>query len=372
MRKKYYILLLSLLALGTAGCSGQTGPDAVPAEETAVVQEAGVTEEAAPEEAVTEEAGPEDSAPEEAVPEEGSLLGPLTDEGFPLTGAQVIAIQDDNVPLAAAPGGSLNPTAPGAAVHENGNAVIDYSNAKDGYICVSWKAGGTSRLKVLVKCPGGTTYQYNLRADGKYDTFPLSDGSGSYTVGVYKNVSGTDYATILSGAVNANLTNEFAPFVRPNQYINFTSDSAAVKKAAEICGDKKENLEKVEEVYTYVITNLSYDKEKAKTVKSGYLPDVDATLNSKKGICFDYAALMAAMLRSQGVPVKLVVGYTGDAYHSWLNVWSEKDGWVESKIYFNGQEWKLMDPTFASTGKESKDIMKYIGDGANYTAKYLY
>ena len=31
-----------------------------------------------------------------------------------------------------------------------------------------------------------------------------------------------------------------------------------------------------------------------------------------------------------------------------------------------------MDPTFASTGNKSEDIMKYIGDGANYTAKYLY
>ena len=93
---------------------------------------------------------------------------------------------------------------------------------------------------------------------------------------------------------------------------------------------------------------------------------------AKTGICFDYAALMAAMLRSQGVPVKLVVGYTGNVYHAWLNVWSEKDGWVDNLIYFDGKVWKLMDPTFASSGKQSASIMQYIGDGANYTAKYLY
>ena len=95
-------------------------------------------------------------------------------------------------------------------------------------------------------------------------------------------------------------------------------------------------------------------------------------LAEKKGICFDYASLMAAMLRSQGVPVKLVVGYTGEIYHAWLNVWSEEDGWVDGLIYFDGKDWKLMDPTFASSGRQSSAIMKYIGNGANYKAKYLY
>ena len=31
-----------------------------------------------------------------------------------------------------------------------------------------------------------------------------------------------------------------------------------------------------------------------------------------------------------------------------------------------------MDPTFASTGGQSAAIMKYIGDGKNYSVKYLY
>ena len=31
-----------------------------------------------------------------------------------------------------------------------------------------------------------------------------------------------------------------------------------------------------------------------------------------------------------------------------------------------------MDPTFASSGKQSKEIMQYIGNGGNYKAKYSY
>ena len=290
------------------------------------------------------------------------------------------ALLDDPSFLAAlAPMAALagEPSAPGTATKANSSAVIDYSNAKDGYVMVKWTGGGTPKIKVLIKGPTAgqgvyDSYQYNLRTDGNYDVLPLSDGSGKYTIGVYKNTSGTQYSTVLTATVEAKLSDEFAPFLRSNQYVSFTAGSAAVKKAGEVCADAADNLEKVEKVYDFVVNNVTYDRNKAKSVKSGYLPDVNETLSTKKGICFDYAALMAAMLRSQGVPVKLIVGYTGDVYHAWINVWSETEGWIEGKIYFDGKEWKLMDPTFASSGKQSAEIMEYIGNGENYSAKYQY
>lgn len=281
------------------------------------------------------------------------------------------------VRLAETTGTVLMPTAPGTTVSQNGSAVIDYSNAKDGYIMVKWKESGTPKLKVLIKGPTAgkgvyDSYQYNLRTDGQYDVFPLSDGSGKYSVGVYKNTSGTQYATILTASIDVKLSNEFTPFLRPNQYVTYEAGSETVKKAAELCAGAEDNLAKVEKIYGYVVKNVSYDKVKAKNVKSGYLPNVDTTLKTKKGICFDYAALMSAMLRSQNVPIKLIVGYTGSVYHAWINVWSEKEGWIEGKIYFDGKTWKLMDPTFASSGKQSDSIMEYIGKGENYSAKYQY
>lgn len=96
-------------------------------------------------------------------------------------------------------------------------------------------------------------------------------------------------------------------------------------------------------------------------------------LEEKKGICWDYASLMASMLRSQGVPVKVVVGYTSRGeYHAWINVWSEEGGWVEGMIYFDGKVWKLMDPTFASSGKQTKKTMDYISDSSNYKERFYY
>jgi hypothetical protein len=99
---------------------------------------------------------------------------------------------------------------------------------------------------------------------------------------------------------------------------------------------------------------------------------VDAALDRGKGICFDYAAVTAAMLRGLGIPCKLVAGYAGAAYHAWIRAYSEETGWVNQLIYFDGKGWKLMDPTFASAGNQSDEIMKYIGDGSNYTEKFVY
>ena len=77
-------------------------------------------------------------------------------------------------------------------------------------------------------------------------------------------------------------------------------------------------------------------------------------------------------LRSQNVPTKLVIGYAGSAYHAWISVYSEKDGWIDNVIYFDGEKWNLMDPTFASSSNSSPSVMKFIGDGKNYKAKYAY
>ena len=90
------------------------------------------------------------------------------------------------------------------------------------------------------------------------------------------------------------------------------------------------------------------------------------------GICFDYAALMAGMLRSQGVPCKLVIGYAGDVYHAWISVWSEETGWIEGIVFFDGENWQRMDPTFASSAEGDPAILEYIGNGSHYSAKYIY
>ena len=260
--------------------------------------------------------------------------------------------------------------APGTLTQKNSKAVIDYSNTADGYVMAQYTAQTDKKLKAQVAGPT-TTYTYNLVV-GRWDAFPLSDGNGDYKVTIYENVSDSKYSAVLSASFTLKLEDEFAPFLRPNQYVNYSEAENTINKGLELTEGLEDPLEKVAAVYDYVVDNFKYDKLKAKTVKSGYLPDLDEILEKKKGICFDYAAVMAAMLRSQGIPCKLVVGYAGKTYHAWINVWSEDEGWIEGVVFFDGKDWQRMDPTYASSNNESAAIMKYIGDGDNYTVKYLY
>lgn len=262
-----------------------------------------------------------------------------------------------------------SPVASGSLAEQSERATIDYSNTGDGYVMVNYSAVASGRLKVQVTGPAAT-YTYDL-TPGVWTIFPLSEGNGSYKVTVLENVVDKKYATVLSCSFSVVLRSEFEPFLRPNQYVNYSVAPAAVAKAAELSGSVSDPLAKVEKIYDYVVGNLTYDKQKAASVTSGYLPNLDSVLASGKGICFDYAALMAGMLRSQGVPCKLVVGYAGKTYHAWISVWTD-EGWVDGVVYFDGSSWHRMDPTFASASGNSDSIRKYIGDGNNYTEKYLY
>ena len=262
------------------------------------------------------------------------------------------------------------PEASGTAVEESEAAVIDYSNTKSGYVMVDYTQTTGNQLKVQVAGPS-TTYTYDLKAE-KWTTFPLSDGNGDYKVTVYESMANEKYSTVLSVAFSVDLESEFAPFLHANQYVDYADAVNTMAKTAELTQGTSDTLEKVGKIYDYVIDNVDYDAQKAANIESGYLPVLDDVLASRKGICFDYAALMAGMLRSCDIPCKLVVGYAGDAYHAWISVWTEESGWLDDVIWFDGDSWQRMDPTFASANNGSDAVMQYIGDGNNYTAKYQY
>lgn len=289
------------------------------------------------------------------------------------TEAALVTIEEAKVPLYAKPVTvqALVPTATGAVTFGNGKVTIDASNSSQGYVMVKY-TGSCSKIKVQIANGGGVTYTYDLNARDAYEVFPFSEGNGTYSVKVFENTGGNQYSQAFSQNISVSMQDQFLPFLYPNQYVNFTENSAAVKKGGEVAAGASDQIQVVTNVYNYVVDNISYDTAKAQNVTSGYLPNVDNVLSSGKGICFDYAALMTAMLRTQNIPTKLVVGYTGNLYHAWINVYIDNVGWVDNIIYFDGADWQLMDPTFASSGKGDPEIEKYIGNGANYQGKYAY
>ena len=123
----------------------------------------------------------------------------------------------DNTPVV------LVPEASGTTTFTCESATIDASHMDQGYIMADYH-GTNEKVKLQITGPDGITYSYNMQ--GGYEVFPLTSGNGTYTIGVYENISETKYSTALSCSVDAQITNEYGPYLYPNQYVNFTTSKS--------------------------------------------------------------------------------------------------------------------------------------------------
>ena len=238
---------------------------------------------------------------------------------------------------------------------------------RDGYVAVS--AISEKRLKFQVKF-AEETYTYDLARDGTPSVFPLSCGDGEYRFRVMENVVDSKYAELYASSCEVRLSDEFQPFLRPSDYVPYSAQSQCVAKASELAAACSTQAELVGAIYGFICQHVSYDREKAATVSSGYLPNPDETLQTGRGICFDYASLAAAMLRSQGIPTREIFGYVSPngVYHAWNMFYSAEQGWITVSFEVRENDWNRMDATFAASGADES----FIGDGGNYTDLYCY
>ncbi|MBP3453661.1 MAG: transglutaminase domain-containing protein [Clostridia bacterium] len=209
------------------------------------------------------------------------------------------------------------PSADGKAKKQNGGLTIDASHADEGYIMV--KGPKTDkRLKFRVKF-GDQTLDYDLNGKGEYEVVPLQLGNGNYNCTLYKNVSGKKYAQEGKVGIKANMADPNTAFLFPNQYVNYSPDSPAVLKSAELCAGMTSQQEIFDTIFNFMKTGFVYDYVKMVTVKPGMMPDIDDCFEKRMGICQDLAAVGACMLRVQGIPARLMIGNLENGmYHAWI------------------------------------------------------
>ena len=114
-------------------------------------------------------------------------------------------------------------------------------------------------------------------------------------------------------------------FLSPGKYCRWSSKAALVKQAKRLA--RRSTRDTITEVYRYV-------------------PRPEATYAERKGICFDKASLMCAMLRSLGIPAKLVVGTMDGMSHAWVSA-------------FDGKVWNKCDPTMLGWQVDMQYIKKF-------------
>jgi transglutaminase-like putative cysteine protease len=94
----------------------------------------------------------------------------------------------------------------------------------------------------------------------------------------------------------------------------------------------KTTREKVKRLNDFV-----YQHVQAKSLDRGYAP-ATATLESRAGDCTEHSVLLSALLRSVGIPTRLVDGVVVDGgragYHEWVEVQIDQEGFVPADPTF--------------------------------------
>lgn len=227
------------------------------------------------------------------------------------------------------------------------NEVIRFNNI-DNTVSINCINTDLTNYKIIVK-KGLDKYIYDLFSTDS--SLPLQMGNGEYTVNIYKKIQGTSYTFVSGKRMNIKIDeiNKNDLYLTSIQNIDLINNKNTIEVAERLTEDLDNDMDILKALHNYLITNIKYDYYKAGLIKTYYNPNPDDTINTKKGICYDYASTLGVMLRSLNIPTKLIKG-TADGlngYHAWNEVfidekWLVIDTTVDSSlnIIFRGDKSK--------------------------------
>ncbi len=131
-------------------------------------------------------------------------------------------------------------------------------------------------------------------------------------------------------------------------YLDLPADTVRIKKLAErIAADHPTAMEKARAIEEYLESSYNYSLS-ANIRKGSAEPIEDFLFDTKTGWCEQFATSMVIMLRTVGIPARLVTGFAGGEKNPFASyyIFRQKDAhtWVEAHIYERGG-WVKFDPT---------------------------
>ena len=136
------------------------------------------------------------------------------------------------------------------------------------------------------------------------------------------------------------------------RYLQLPGDLPSVFKtqAADLTSGLSNNYDKAMAMVSY-LNSLNYTTDPA-PVPAGRGELEYFLSDSKSGYCVHFAGSLALMLRTQGIPSRVVNGFIGGEYDSASNAWivrgSAAHSWVQA--YFTGIGWVDFEPTPGNQG----------------------
>lgn len=174
-------------------------------------------------------------------------------------------------------------------------------------------------------------YTYLISPNVDFEIIPLSMGRGRYDVGVYQR-TGMDSMVHMFDTYYDIHSESTDVFLLPNYMCYWEQDGVTECLANLICEGCYSDYDIVNSIVNWVADNIVYDMDFAR--QSELVPMmVDDVLTKEGGVCVHQSSVLAAMLRSVGIPTKIVWGYVSPnhSYHAW-NMAYINDEWVRYDV----------------------------------------
>lgn len=148
--------------------------------------------------------------------------------------------------------------------------------------------------------------------------------------------------------------------------------------AHQLVGNKNNPYTKAKILYEFVATKMKYNLNSPikNTGSINAIEDIKkAEINQQQGgVCYDYATLYAALLRSQDIPARVISGFKISPYdladlekHNQIDIIYNLHSWVE--FYLEPYGWLFADPTIDFFSDDNDVFQNFIETNNLYIKK---
>ena len=215
-------------------------------------------------------------------------------------------------------------------------------SAKDGIIQIEYHNDSLEDVIIDVRKDGvNKDYKYLLNnGPQRKDIITLTEGTGDYRIRFLKKKNSTSY-TLLHQFYIKMEEDTNTKYLVSTQQVPF-EDSKHLQMLKDTLKSQQFTFKK--SAVNYATGMVKYDTKKAEEVSGqtmfNYKLDIDETIENQKGICIDKSVLLASILRSEGIPTKVIHGYRGTEWHSWVEIYDDEKA-----------QWQLIDPSIVLNAK---------------------
>jgi protein-glutamine gamma-glutamyltransferase len=194
------------------------------------------------------------------------------------------------------------------------------------FFLAPWVRSVSGNYRSVAIDPGGALYDFDSR----------------HAISQYEAIS--NIATPFPGELR--MAGREYPTAIGTSYLHFPElDPRVPQLAAQITGSEKNNYDKAAAIEHYLRTRFGYTLELPQTSPKD--PIANFLFERKQGHCEYFASSMAVMLRTLGIPSRVVTGFRSDEFNdltgSYVVRAKDAHAWVEA--YFPGYGWQTFDPT---------------------------